>query len=305
MIIIDRNASKSIRDQIVESIRYRIASGQIRVGTSLPSTRLLARQIGVSFHTVRKAYQVLEQEEMVTSTPGSGYVALDPAPLGKADRMERGAVLVHETLQQLVGLGCDENEIISLFHEQIDLLEETPHVKLVFAGPALELAELCARQVSDALQRPVEGASLSQLDSHRDADFIFAPSNILRDVLEKNIKGDALALTVYLCHDVVERTARLLSTQTLGVVAGSVDTIPVLMAQLRQQTGFEGNILAVSMNESTARLADFALQTDLLLYTPACRRRLLSILESTRAHAMLIPVVSAESLEAIRLTVPA
>ncbi|HET6567778.1 MAG TPA: GntR family transcriptional regulator [Rhodothermales bacterium] len=305
MIVIDRKASRSVRDQIAEQIRYRIASGQIRVGTTLPSTRSLARQLDVSFHTVRKAYEVLEQEELVVSMPGSGYVAVDPAPLGKADRIERGAVLVHDTLQQLVGLGCDENEMISLFHEQLDLLEEVPHVKLIFAGPVLELAELCARQISDTLQRPVEAVALDELGLHRDADFIIAPCDLLRAVLEQNIKSDALAATVYLGPDVLERTARLLPTQTVGIVSNAAETIPVLMTQLRQQSGFEGNILAVSISEGSGKLAEFASQTDLLLYTPACRRRLLSILEDTRAHAMITPVVSRESLEAVRHAVPA
>src|ERR1700742_1141363 len=48
---------QQIRDRIVEAI----ATGEAEAGTRLPSTRQLAVDLGINFHTVNKAYDQLRQ----------------------------------------------------------------------------------------------------------------------------------------------------------------------------------------------------------------------------------------------------
>jgi Bacterial regulatory proteins, gntR family len=49
---------QQIRDRIVEAI----AGGLQPAGSALPSTRQLAVDLGVNFHTVNKSYDILRQE---------------------------------------------------------------------------------------------------------------------------------------------------------------------------------------------------------------------------------------------------
>src|SRR5271167_1930761 len=52
---------QQIRDRIVEAI----AAGDAPVGTGLPATRQLAVDLGINFHTVNKAYDLLRQEGLL------------------------------------------------------------------------------------------------------------------------------------------------------------------------------------------------------------------------------------------------
>jgi DNA-binding transcriptional regulator YhcF (GntR family) len=61
---------QQIRDRIVEAI----AGGQQPAGSALPSTRQLAVDLGVNFHTVNKSYDILRQEGLVRINRKSGAV---------------------------------------------------------------------------------------------------------------------------------------------------------------------------------------------------------------------------------------
>ena len=73
MIEIDRSSSASVKDQLVEQLRFYIANGRYKVNEDLPATRKLAEQLGISFHTVRKAYQDLVEEGVLDARKGRGY----------------------------------------------------------------------------------------------------------------------------------------------------------------------------------------------------------------------------------------
>jgi DNA-binding transcriptional regulator YhcF (GntR family) len=69
---------QQIRDRIVEAI----ASGEQPAGSPLPSTRQLAVDLGINFHTVNKAYDVLRQEGLVRLSRSSGTVVARDARSG-------------------------------------------------------------------------------------------------------------------------------------------------------------------------------------------------------------------------------
>ncbi|MGP6206575.1 GntR family transcriptional regulator [Cuniculiplasma sp. SKW3] len=62
IISIDFSSKKPLFEQIVENIGELIDYGEIKSGTVLPSTRKLASLLGVNYHTVNKAYEVLIRE---------------------------------------------------------------------------------------------------------------------------------------------------------------------------------------------------------------------------------------------------
>jgi GntR family transcriptional regulator len=59
-----------IRDQIIEGL----ATGELQNGESLPSTRQLAMDFGINFHTVNKAYDILRQEGILRLNRKTGAV---------------------------------------------------------------------------------------------------------------------------------------------------------------------------------------------------------------------------------------
>ena len=99
---------QQIRDRIVEAI----ASGQQPAGSALPSTRQLAVDLGVNFHTVNKSYDILRQEGLVRINRKSGAVVRRDARSGPPDAgwaqdwTGRLATLLAEAAAQ--GVGAEE-----------------------------------------------------------------------------------------------------------------------------------------------------------------------------------------------------
>ena len=75
-IIINSSSMVPIYEQIVESVKKSIASGELRPGEALPSVRSLARDLRISALTVKKAYDQLESEGFTATVHGKGTYVL-------------------------------------------------------------------------------------------------------------------------------------------------------------------------------------------------------------------------------------
>jgi GntR family transcriptional regulator len=300
MIQLDRDASTPIVEQLAEQLRFHLATGRFRPGERLPSTRAFGEQLGVSFHTVRKAYQQLETEGLLQARQGSGYTAVERAPAPAEDRMERGAGVVQEAIQKLIGLGLDEGEVEYLFQEQLAFLDDPgSRPNVVFAAAYRELAEACAEQVSAAVQERVDAVALADLDRHADADLVVTPHPSLRKAAGAVPLAEAVGVLVHPPPDTLHLVDRLAPTATLGLVTRYSDAVGPILDELRHLTGFPGPALALQSDADRERLADFITDIDLLLFTPQTRRKLRPLLDDV-AHAPLNPVVDPASLDTVR-----
>jgi GntR family transcriptional regulator/MocR family aminotransferase len=72
-IALDRESSRSLRDQVSRQIAQAIRSGALD-GARLPSTRALARLLGISRNTVMTAYEDLVASGLVRGRRGSGML---------------------------------------------------------------------------------------------------------------------------------------------------------------------------------------------------------------------------------------
>ena len=59
LITVDFSIEKPIYLQVVENIISLIAAGDLRTGVRLPSSRRLSALLGVNYHTINKAYEML------------------------------------------------------------------------------------------------------------------------------------------------------------------------------------------------------------------------------------------------------
>jgi GntR family transcriptional regulator / MocR family aminotransferase len=69
---LDRRRPSALATQLYEGLRQAVLRGQIRRGERLPSTRLLAEDLGVSRNTVTSAYEQLLAEGYIEAKVGSG-----------------------------------------------------------------------------------------------------------------------------------------------------------------------------------------------------------------------------------------
>ena len=68
----DRNSGVPLYRQFYDVIAHAIRNGMLGNGTRLPSTRMMARRLGVSRNTVLNAYEELAADDLITGKVGSG-----------------------------------------------------------------------------------------------------------------------------------------------------------------------------------------------------------------------------------------
>lgn len=113
-----------IYTQISNQIKEAILTGQLRKGEALPSIRGLSADLKISVITTKKAYEELEQEEMIYSVPGKGFFVDDP----DLDYLaEKRTVAIEEELAgwiakaKATGLGKEEvYDMIEILWEDTD-----------------------------------------------------------------------------------------------------------------------------------------------------------------------------------------
>ncbi|MCX4747822.1 GntR family transcriptional regulator [Kitasatospora sp. NBC_01287] len=80
LLTLDLNSEVPIYQQLRDRVVEAIAVGELATGSALPSTRELAADLGINFHTVNKAYDLLRQEGLLILNRKSGAVIQrDPA----------------------------------------------------------------------------------------------------------------------------------------------------------------------------------------------------------------------------------
>lgn len=74
ILLIDRHSGTPVFRQLVDQVRFQIATGVLGAGDELPSTRALATEHGLNPMTVSKAFTELERLGVVQGRPGRSHV---------------------------------------------------------------------------------------------------------------------------------------------------------------------------------------------------------------------------------------
>ncbi|EPR4686110.1 TPA: GntR family transcriptional regulator [Listeria innocua] len=86
LLAIDLQSDEPIYTQICNQIIEGMAKRELLPGDKLPSVRSLGADIGINFHTVNKAYQILKQEGFIQIHRQKGVV-IHPDGVAKANQL--------------------------------------------------------------------------------------------------------------------------------------------------------------------------------------------------------------------------
>src|SRR5689334_13215903 len=90
LVRLDRSAREPLRTQLEASLREAIREGRLRAGERLPSSRELARELGISRGMVQECYGQLLAEGYLTSRTGSATRVADISGRRPAGREPAG-----------------------------------------------------------------------------------------------------------------------------------------------------------------------------------------------------------------------
>jgi DNA-binding transcriptional regulator YhcF (GntR family) len=109
---------QQIRDRVVEAI----AEGALAPGAGLPSTRQLAVDLAINFHTVNKAYDLLRREGIIRINRKSG-AAVRPDVKRASDELRAGVgweTRMRTLLAELDVRGISKEEVTAYVEATLD-----------------------------------------------------------------------------------------------------------------------------------------------------------------------------------------
>ena len=99
--------------QIIDQIRYGIASGELRVGEQLPTVRSLAVELSVNLNTISKAYRELEIQDVLETQQGTGtFIGVAEVRIPAEERRVKLGCICDEFLTIAGSYGFDVEEVI-------------------------------------------------------------------------------------------------------------------------------------------------------------------------------------------------
>ena len=99
--------------QIIDQIKFGIASGNLKAGEQLPTVRALAVDLKVNLNTVTKAYKELEIQNILETQQGSGtFISKTDISIPAKERNKKLQSICNEFLTIALSYGFSIEEII-------------------------------------------------------------------------------------------------------------------------------------------------------------------------------------------------
>lgn len=120
LITLERHSGQPVFRQIVEQVRFQVASGILEPGSPIPSTRELAARLGINPMTVSKAYAALEQEGVLDRRPGLALVVRARSTAGRGDEQRAElARALRPAIDAVEQLGLSAEEALAVFRSAL------------------------------------------------------------------------------------------------------------------------------------------------------------------------------------------
>ncbi|WP_195938516.1 GntR family transcriptional regulator [Romboutsia sp. 1001713B170131_170501_G6] len=114
-IIISNTSDLPIYMQIVNHIKKNILNGTLEEGKALPSIRALAKDLGISFITTKRAYEELEKLGLINTVPGKGcYVSSFNKELVYEAKIREIEEKLEESINLSKMMGLSKSELIEI-----------------------------------------------------------------------------------------------------------------------------------------------------------------------------------------------
>lgn len=118
---IDLSSGVPIYRQLIEQVKYQIATGVLKPHDELPSVRALAGQYLINPNTVMRAYLELERDGVIYKKRSVGtYVAEKDASMSQEEKFKIVRQLLDKTLVQAAELGLSPVDMQQVFQERLD-----------------------------------------------------------------------------------------------------------------------------------------------------------------------------------------
>lgn len=117
--VLDPKAGIPFYRQIIDQIKFGIATGRLLVGEQLPTVRGLAVDLKVNLNTVSKAYKELEIQQILETQQGTGtFINKVDNILSEKEKQQKLESITKDYLTIALCYGFLKSEIINELNKQ-------------------------------------------------------------------------------------------------------------------------------------------------------------------------------------------
>jgi DNA-binding transcriptional regulator YhcF (GntR family) len=158
-IWLSKNSEVPVREQIITQITLGIASGDLAVGTRLPSTSEIARRYKIHSNTVSNAYQILAEQGWIEFRRGSGFYV-------RETNHETGANSLDELIAGFVQEAQSAGFSIEDIKKRLTHFFAAHHSNQLFViENDLELREILVEEIRAATHLKVVGVEFNDFEN--------------------------------------------------------------------------------------------------------------------------------------------
>ena len=115
MITLDLTGRAPIYEQICSQFSSLISKGVLKENDKLPSSRMLAKELGLNPNTVAKAYSRLEHDDIIYSVAGKGcFVAEKNLELIKEENLKKVEQYLEKAVKLSRTCGLTKDDLIDM-----------------------------------------------------------------------------------------------------------------------------------------------------------------------------------------------
>lgn len=116
-LIINNSSMQPLYDQITEQIKSGVMQGTLKEGDNLPSVRTLAKELRISALTVKKSYDILEQEGFIVTIHGKGsFIAYASKEFMLEEKKKEVEADLESAIRKGRSCGMKDEELTELFY---------------------------------------------------------------------------------------------------------------------------------------------------------------------------------------------
>jgi GntR family transcriptional regulator len=124
--------------QMVDQVKYYVASETLKPGDQLPSIRELAQRLAINPTTVVRVYNDLEHEGVIEMRHGKGaFVTATSRRMNAAERRQTLRQLARHLAVEAVQMGAPSSQVLKIVREELAELQESDEEEKPPEIPAL------------------------------------------------------------------------------------------------------------------------------------------------------------------------
>lgn len=249
-IRIDSSSDVPIRQQLIEQIIFRIATGAWTVEHQLPSVRELARRLKIHHNTVSGAYQDLVKMEWVIRHRGSRLAVVSRDRLIVPESVKSLDDIINLTIHVAQAMGYSLQELRERVRDRLKAASPD-HILVIDRDKGLR--EILCDEIRSAMPYPVQACSPEDLASDPSLAIGALAAAPVYSIgrADKLFPKDrpVIAVTFNKADDHIRRIRELRQPSTIAVVSGSPRFLEVARGVLASAIGTRHQLKEVLLPE--------------------------------------------------------